>query len=89
VDEPDEKYWPASANQSYYGRGAFQLSWNYNYGRYSDIAFGGRLNDSNILLENPNLVATQPNLAIGSALWFYMTPSNPAPSMHEVATLLF
>ena len=26
---------------------------------------------------------------MGSALWFYMTPSIPEPSMHEVATRLY
>ena len=29
------------------------------------------------------------DLALGSALWFYMTPAQPRPSMHEVATGFF
>ncbi len=82
-------FWPPEPGQNYFGRGAFQLSWNYNYGRYSTIAFGGGQYDEYDLLYNPDKVATVPYLAIGSALWYYMTPSVPQPSMHEVATRFF
>ena len=65
--------------QKYYGRGAKQLSWNYNYGAFSLAMFG----DASVLLDRPDLVAsTWLNLA--SALWFLVTPQPPKPSMLEI-----
>jgi predicted chitinase len=49
----------------YYGRGAIQLSWNYNY-----CAAGAALGAD--LIGNPSLVSTTPELAWGTALWFWM-----------------
>ena len=49
----------------YYGRGAIQLSWNYNYcaaGNYFKVD----------LLAQPNLVSTDGVLAWKTALWFWM-----------------
>uniref|UniRef100_A0A1I7ZI45 Glyco_hydro_19_cat domain-containing protein n=1 Tax=Steinernema glaseri TaxID=37863 RepID=A0A1I7ZI45_9BILA len=68
----------------YFGRGAIQLSYNYNYG-----AFQKWLEQQGIhlnLLENPNLVLTHmnPPLAIMASLWFYMTPQPPKPAMHDI-----
>ena len=61
---------------SYHGRGAKQLSYNYNYGQFSTAMYG----DSRYLLDNPDLVAdTWLNLA--SAIWFFTTPQPPKPSM--------
>jgi len=40
--------------------------------------------DVNVLLENPERVANEGWLAIGSAFWFYMTPQTPKPSMHDI-----
>ena len=77
--------WPPQPNVQYYGRGPFQLSWNYNYGPFSQVMTG----DSMTLLANPDLVQTNGYTAFASALWFYMTPTDPKPSMHEVATKLF
>lgn len=37
-------------------------------------------------MNDPNIVAEDGDIAILSALWFYMTPSNPKPSMHDVVT---
>jgi predicted chitinase len=58
---------PATTDRSkwYYGRGAIQLSWNYNYCRAgtdlgTDIA------------ANPSLVATNAELSWKTALWFWM-----------------
>lgn len=68
----------ASSGQykSYFGRGAKQLSYNYNYGPFSQAMFG----DVNTLLQQPNLVAdTWLNLA--SAVFFYVYPQPPKPSM--------
>lgn len=66
----------AGQYKSYFGRGAKQLSYNYNYGPFSEAMFG----DVNVLLEEPNLVAdTWLNLA--SAVFFYVYPQPPKPSM--------
>ena len=57
------------------------MSWNYNYGMFSNALYG----DSSILLNNPELVAdTWLNFA--SALWFFVTPQPPKPSMLEIVT---
>ncbi len=88
-DKPDGTYskcsgwqgekWPCAPGKSYFGRGAKQLSWNYNYGPFSEAMFG----DQSILLENPALVAdTWLNLA--SAVFFYVYPQPPKPSMLHV-----
>jgi hypothetical protein len=36
------------------------------------------------LLENPERVASEGWLAFASALWIYMTPVSPKPSMHDI-----
>jgi len=62
--------------KSYFGRGAKQLSYNYNYGAFSEAMTG----DVKTLLDNPNLVAeTWYNLA--SAVFFFVYPQPPKPSM--------
>jgi chitinase len=38
------------------------------------------------LLENPDLVHTDAYTVFTSALWFYMTPQSPKPSIHDVMT---
>ena len=43
--------YPCKQGKMYYGRGAKQLSWNYNYGAFSNAIFG----DVNVLLEKPEL----------------------------------
>ncbi len=57
---------PCAAGQEYYGRGAMQLSWNYNY-----CAAGAALGQN--LQASPELVATDPTLAWGTGVWFWMT----------------
>merc|ERR1712106_526158 len=65
--------------KKYYGRGAKQLSYNFNYGQFSQAMFG----DGRLLLDNPDFVAdTWLNMA--SATWFYATPQPPKPSMLHV-----
>ncbi|MBD7954303.1 chitinase [Stenotrophomonas sp. Sa5BUN4] len=67
------------AFKSYFGRGAKQLSYNYNYGPFSDAIYG----DVRPLLDRPDLVAdTWLNLA--SAVFFYVYPQPPKPSMLHV-----
>ena len=64
---------------SYFGRGAKQLSYNYNYGPFSQAMFG----DVRVLLDDPGLVAdTWLNLA--SAIFFFVYPQPPKPSMLHV-----
>ena len=41
------------------------------------------------LLENPDLVHQDGYLAMAAGIWFYMTPQDPKPSMHDVMTGFF
>lgn len=82
--------WPAQPGQQYYGRGPFQLSWNYNYGQFSNVvASPSSFNSKLFLLENPDLVHEDGFLAMAAGIWFYMTPQDPKPSMHDVMTGFF
>jgi len=60
VDSPDCEY---------YGRGYIQLSWAANYRDFSTAYF----NDASVLLDNPDRVASEPSLAWGSAVWFWIS----------------
>ena len=71
--------YPCTPGKQYYGRGAKQLSWNYNYGAFSRAMLG----DARVLLEQPELVAST-WLNFASALWFFVTPQSPKPSMLQV-----
>ena len=65
--------------KSYFGRGSKQLSYNYNYGPFSQSIYG----NVEKLLNEPELVAdTWLNLA--SAVFFYLYPQPPKPSMLHV-----
>jgi chitinase len=75
-DATDTQF-PCAAGATYDGRGALQLSWNYNYG-LAGAALGVDL------LNHPGLVATDPTLAWSTALWFWMTAQAPKPSAHDV-----
>lgn len=76
--------WPCGKTESgafkdYFGRGAKQLSYNYNYGPFSEAMFG----TVRTLLDDPDRVAdTWLNLA--SAVFFFMYPQPPKPSMMHV-----
>ncbi|KAL7207004.1 hypothetical protein ACSBR2_019656 [Camellia fascicularis] len=50
---------------------------NYNYGPAGKAI---RVN----LLNNPDLVASDPVVLFKTALWFWMTPHSPKPSCHDV-----
>ncbi|GAD32599.1 putative endochitinase domain protein [Photobacterium leiognathi lrivu.4.1] len=65
--------------KSYFGRGAKQLSYNYNYGPLSKSIYG----DVSVLLNNPEKVADT-WLNIASAIFFYVYPQPPKPSMLSV-----
>ncbi|KAI3664303.1 hypothetical protein L1987_45323 [Smallanthus sonchifolius] len=73
----DSTDWPCP--QSYFGRGPIQLSHNYNYGQ-----FGRAIGRD--LINNPDLLATDPTLSFQSAIWYWMTPQANKPSSHDVIT---
>jgi len=76
----DNDQYPALKGKKYYGRGPMELSYNGNYGYASDCIFG----DKNILLNNPDLVQTDPVVAFKTAIYFWMTPQDAKPSAHDV-----
>jgi len=80
------KNFPVQAGQQYFGRGPFQLSWNYNYGPFSKVLVESKHDSHMYLLKNPGQIASDSMTVFLSAFWFYMTPQAPKPSMHEVAS---
>ncbi|MDR0565741.1 MAG: chitinase [Prevotellaceae bacterium] len=76
------KEYPPVDGKEYYGRGPIQLSYSYNYGQFSSAYFG----DKRVLLNNPELLATDSVVSFGSAIWFWMTGQSPKPSCHDVMT---
>ncbi|MGL4367742.1 MAG: glycoside hydrolase family 19 protein [Brevinemataceae bacterium] len=96
-EDPYNKIFPPTRGQSYHGRGAFQLSWNYNYGLASAIFFG----TSKVLLDNPNMIlngGTAPStwissrieggtLAFLTSLMFWLTPQGTKPSQQDTMIL--
>ena len=75
--DANNQQYPCAPEKTYHGRGAIQLSWNYNYGQAGD-ALGVDL------LADPDLVRDDSELAIQTALWFWMTEQLPKPSAHDV-----
>ncbi|MDB5118501.1 MAG: hypothetical protein JWQ79_3993 [Mucilaginibacter sp.] len=76
----DSDEYPPVPGKKYYGRGPMQLSYNGNYGYASDCIFG----DHKILLNNPDLITTDPVVAFKAAIYFWMTPQTHKPSAHDV-----
>jgi hypothetical protein len=72
--------YPPVAGKKYYGRGPLQLSYNGNYGYASDCIFG----DKRVLLNNPEIVETDPIASFKVAIYFWMTPQTAKPSTHDV-----
>lgn len=79
ADTSKHKY-PPEPGQFYHGRGPLQISWNYNYGQFSEVY----LKDKNILLKDPGLLIRDPVISFASALWFWTTPQYPKPSCHDI-----
>jgi len=92
----NDRFYPCAKDKSgghfkgcYFGRGAIQISYNYNYGYFNrwlvdqGITHNGKPID---VLANPNLIMTKtdPPLAVLASLWFYMTPQSPKPAMHDI-----
>lgn len=71
--------WPCAPGKKYFGRGPIQISFNYNYGP-AGRAIGVDL------LNNPDLVATDPVISFKTALWFWMNARDNKPSCHAVIT---
>jgi chitinase len=63
----------------YYGRGPIQLTHDYNYRQA-----GQAINED--LINNPDLVSTNPTVSFKTAIWFWMTPQSNKPSSHDVIT---
>ena len=81
ADTSKKNYLPVPG-KAYFGRGPKQLSWNYNYGQFSEAWFGSK----DTLLQHPELLSQDPVLSFASALWFWMTPQHPKPSCHDIMT---
>jgi hypothetical protein len=87
--DPSSVY-PCKPGREYKGRGPKQLSWNYNYGQFSEEYCG----DKRILLNNPEWVASNPTLAWASSIWFWLSGGACnreageicKPGCHEVMT---
>mmetsp|Transcript_9357 Transcript_9357/g.23452 ORF Transcript_9357/g.23452 Transcript_9357/m.23452 type:complete len:641 (-) Transcript_9357:147-2069(-) len=76
----DTATYPASPSKGYFGRGAMQLSWNYNYAQASAALF----NNATDLIADPDRVASDGVLGFETALWFWMTAQAPKPAIHDV-----
>lgn len=63
----------------YYGRGPIQMSYFYNYGNFSEFLY-----NNTSLVSNPDVLETDGELSLMSAIWFWMTPQCPKPSCHQV-----
>src|SRR5690242_6732736 len=72
--------YPAANGAGYFGRGPLQLSYNTNYGFASSVIFG----DKAVLLNSPDLVIIDPVVAFKTAIFYWMTPILPKPSLHSV-----
>lgn len=80
--DTSNKQWPPVTGVSYHGRGPKQLSWNYNYGQFSEAWYGNK--DS--LLLHPERLTEDAMLSFASAIWFWMTAQPPKPSCHDIMT---
>jgi hypothetical protein len=78
--DTSKKKWLPVAGRSYHGRGPMQLSWNYNYGQFSEAYFG----DKQILLNEPDLLLKDAVLSFASAIWFWVRDQYPKPSCHDL-----
>jgi predicted chitinase/chitodextrinase len=75
-----ESYGCPAGTNAYYGRGPLQISWNFNY-----EAAGQAIGQD--LLDNPNLVSTNPAISWETALWYWMTGTgNGSLTSHQAMT---
>lgn len=66
----------------YFGRGAAQLTWSYNYAQFSSAWYG----DKDSLLLFPERLSYDPIMSFASAIWFWMTAQGAKPSCHAIMT---
>ncbi len=78
--DSSKKKWLPVSGKSYHGRGPMQLSWNYNYGQFSEAYFG----DKQVLLNDPDLLLKDSVLCFASAIWFWVRDQYPKPSCHDL-----
>lgn len=78
--DTSKKKWLPVAGKSYHGRGPMQLSWNYNYGQFSEAYFG----DKQVLLNDPDFLLKDSVLCFASAIWFWVRDQYPKPSCHDL-----
>eukprot|EP01134_Creolimax_fragrantissima_P007203 CFRG7203T1 len=78
--QPGNEQYPAVDGVSYHGRGAMQITWNYNYGRVSEVLYG----DKNVLLRHPEKLLKSGVTAFRASIDFWMTPVDHKPSCHDV-----
>lgn len=78
-NSPGRSAFVAAAGKNYYGRGAMQISYLYNYGE------AGKELDLP-LIEKPELLSEDPVVVFESAIWFWMRKQNNKPSCHEIMT---
>jgi len=69
------------ASKVFYGRGAIQLSWNYNYIRASYSLTG----NATTFCEDPEMVATSPEYAWGAGIYFWMENQKEGSTCHKEA----
>lgn len=77
--------YPCAEGKSYHGRGALQLTWNYNYSFAQDyFASIGRVYSPS-LVDVPEQVSQNEELLWTTALWFWMVgdPSYVNDTMHD------
>ncbi|XP_059623389.1 endochitinase-like isoform X2 [Cornus florida] len=75
----DSRKGPCPPGKKYFGRGPIQLTHNYNYDK------AGKAIKAD-LINNPDLVATDPIISFKTAIWYWMTPQYNKPSSHDVIT---
>ncbi len=86
--DSSSRYTPVP-DRSYHGRGPIQLTWNYNYGYFSEWLYTNHIypeviTSADILLQNPALVNKDAVISFLSAIWFWMTSQGTKPSAHDV-----
>lgn len=87
--DPGNKYQPTNAPSAgagcFFGRGPIQLSWNANYGAFSEFLYDG---DMMVLLDDPDEILRDGSLAFASGFWFWTlyrgSPNVPDKTCHDV-----
>ncbi|KAL7551079.1 hypothetical protein ACHAWF_015777 [Thalassiosira exigua] len=69
------------ASKVFYGRGAIQLSWNYNYIRASYALTG----NAETFCDDPEQVASTPEYAWGAGIYFWMENQKEGSTCHKEA----